>query len=110
MREVRMTDSELQKLVAPALREHLKKAGFFTGASSIDHCGYFFPINIDLAGAVKITRHEDGTWTFMQEMDVELSQRTAKCEGMLIDACRRRAQPPDQEEDVACRSHPKARK
>ena len=66
MRELRMTDGELQRLIAPAIRKKLKAAGFVSGTPSDEHAGYFFPINIEMNG-LEVTRHEDGTWTFVQE-------------------------------------------
>jgi hypothetical protein len=93
MRELRLTDGELQKLVAPAIRAHLKTAGFHTGASSCNNNAFFFPINLDLAGDVRVTRHEDGTWVFTQETYPALAERTDDCEGLLVSALMRRDQP-----------------
>ena len=81
MREVQFTDAELQALVAPALRKKLKAAGFQGGASdrsdwSPQGC-IFLPVFIDMAGSVEIERTEDGVWTFRQELDFELSERTS---------------------------------
>ena len=75
MRELRLTDAELQQLVATSLREALIKAGFARG-SSVERVGSFMmPINLDLAGNITIERGEDGVWTFRQtspEIDVVL--------------------------------------
>jgi hypothetical protein len=76
MRTLTMTDRELQRLIAPAIRKRLKAAGFHTGTSSDDHAGFFFPIDLNLSGSVEVTRHEDGTWTFEQE-DQAVADRRA---------------------------------
>ena len=67
MRTLTLTDAELQRLIAPAIRKRLKAAGFQTGTPSDDHAGFFFPIDLNICGKVDVTRHEDGTWTFEQE-------------------------------------------
>ena len=76
MRVLRLTDRELQDIVGPALRAKLKMAGFVSGTPSNDHTAFFFPINLDLAGDVVVTRHEDCTWTITQECDLTLLERT----------------------------------
>jgi len=76
MKELRLSDRELQDIVGPALRAKLKVAGFVSGTPSNDHTAFFFPINLDLAGDVVVTRHEDATWSITQECDLTLLERT----------------------------------
>lgn len=76
MRELRLSDQEVQKLIAPALRRRLKQAGFVSGTASGHHYGFVFPINLGLAGSVSIERFDDGTWVFQQEVDMRLAERT----------------------------------
>ena len=74
MRELRITDVELQKMIAPVLRKRLRKAGFAMGAASADGPPtYMFPINLDLAAFVTVIRREDGTWLFQQESGTGIS-------------------------------------
>jgi len=75
MRTLTLTDAEVQKLIASAIRKRLKAAGFHTGTASDDHSGFFFPIDLGLAGQVGVTRHEDGTWTIQQETNLMLAER-----------------------------------
>lgn len=77
MREVQISDAELQALIAPPIRERLKAAGFQTGASVTASCGVFLPVFLDMAGSIEVERTEDGMWTFRQELNVELADRTA---------------------------------
>jgi hypothetical protein len=77
MKQLTMTDKEVQALIAPAIRKKLKAAGFVSGTASDDHAGYLFPIDLQLAGAITIQRHDDGTWVFQQEEDLTLMERTA---------------------------------
>lgn len=82
MKELRLTDAELQALIAPALRAKLRAAGFEAGRPSTIH-GYpffFLPINLDLAGQVSIERSEDGTWMFRQEQNPIVVERTEVAE------------------------------
>ena len=76
MKELRIGDRELQALIAPALTARLKAEGFHTGVPTTEHCGFYFPINLCLAGDIEIVRHEDGTWIFSQEVDDRLASRT----------------------------------
>jgi hypothetical protein len=66
MRELTMTDAQLQKLVGSALRKKLRAAGFVAGMPSDENDSCFFPINLEVPG-LSIVRHEDGFWTFSQE-------------------------------------------
>src|ERR1700684_1321499 len=75
MTEVQITDGELQKLIAPALRKFLKSKGFRFGTASDDNCAYWFPINLELGGSVEIERGEDGTWLIRQENAVVADRR-----------------------------------
>ena len=81
MRELRITDEDLQALIADGLRKKLKAAGFNTVVPSSDHAGFFFPVNLSLAGECTVTRHEDGTWTITQEDNALLADRTDDCLG-----------------------------
>ena len=98
MKELHITDAELQKLIAPALRKRLKAAGFHTGTASDDNCAFFFPINLSVAGSVKVTRHEDGTWCIQQETSPALSERTDACDGLAFSAIMQRDRPLAKEE------------
>ena len=76
MRELRISDAELQGIIAPLLRTRLKEAGFAVGTpSDQEPTTFVFPINLDLVGAVAVTREEDGTWWFQQEADPMLFDR-----------------------------------
>lgn len=76
MREVTISDRELQALIAPALISWLKAKGFQGGLPSGEHNGFWFPISLDFAGEVHAVRYEDGTWIFSQELNERLIQRT----------------------------------
>lgn len=70
MRELRLTDAELQGLIAPALRGRLVREGFRLGASEGEGATYgvlMFPVNLDLAGMVTVERTEEGVWIFQQQ-------------------------------------------
>ncbi len=81
MRTVRISDAELQKLIATELRKRLVAGGFAPGARSDVNCFAFFPINLDLAGSATVQRDEDGFWTFTQEVDEIAEDRTAEAHG-----------------------------
>ena len=67
MKELRITDSELQAVIAPALRKFLAGKGFLMGTPSDSLTTYFFPIDVNLAGCVDVTRDADGVWTITQD-------------------------------------------
>lgn len=68
MRELRLTDQEIQRLVAPKLVAKLRKAGFVMGRSSGEFpSALFVPISLDLTGWCSFTRDHDGVWTFQQD-------------------------------------------
>ncbi len=77
MRELRLTDGELQKLIASALRRKLAKAGFKTGTPSDASSAFYFPLNLQLCGDVSVVRYEDGTWVFTQD-DAVIADRLAE--------------------------------
>jgi hypothetical protein len=77
VREVRISDADLQKIIGPPLRAFLKKNGFKSGTASDEGTGYFFPIDLDLAGNISVVRHADGTWMFLQE-DALIADRVAQ--------------------------------
>lgn len=81
MREIRISDAELQKLIATALRKRLVEGGFRSGAREDVNCSAFFPINLDLSGCVTVQRDDDGFWTFTQEVDEVAGDRTAEAHG-----------------------------
>lgn len=64
-----MDDRELAALIAPALQQKLREAGFKTGTASNRNAAFYMPINLDLAGHVSVERYEDGTWVFSQVTD-----------------------------------------
>ena len=67
MAELVLTDIEMQKLVATALKHRMAKAGFIFGeCESEDHEVLLLPVNLDLTGFVTVSRTEDGIWTFQQ--------------------------------------------
>lgn len=77
MKELRLTDGELQAIVAPAIRERLRAAGFAMGTSSGDlPSSFWMPVNLNLAGHVEIIRSEDGVWSFTQ-VDGVIADRVA---------------------------------
>lgn len=75
MKEVRISDAQLQQIIGRPLVEHLRRNGFQTGRGTHEQCSIAMPIELDLAGAVDIIRSEDGIWTFRQELDYALSAR-----------------------------------
>ena len=78
MRELRITDGEVQALIAPAFRARLRAEGFKMGtASDADPSSFFFPINLNLAGHVEVVRGADGVWSIFQEDDAHINDRTA---------------------------------
>lgn len=89
MRELRLSDAELQALIAPALRKKLKAAGFAFGTATDEHAGFYFPINLALAGSISVVRYEDGTWVFAQETNATLADRTADAFVSHVEACTR---------------------
>ena len=78
VRELRISDTELQKLIATAIRKRLKAAGFTTGTRSDDSNAFFFPINLDLAGDCTVTRLETEEWVFTQEESSVVADRMAQ--------------------------------
>ena len=83
MRELRLTDIELQRLIAPALKKRLRQEGFEFGTPEGRSPGegdpeaigmIMFPVNLDLAGCVSIERGDDGVWTFRQDTLVQLQR------------------------------------
>ena len=85
MKEMRITDAELQAMIAPALKARLHAAGFTPGFCDAEHCGFFFPVNLELAGTCTVTREEDGTWTFAQQ-DTAVADRMEQSLEMHADA------------------------
>lgn len=76
MRELQITDAELERLIAPAIRKRMRAAGFKMGTASDEvPSAFVFPINLNLAGVVGVHRSEDGVWTFSQEDDPMLADR-----------------------------------
>ena len=99
MRELRITDAELQALIAPGLRARLKQAGFRNGTASNDHTGFFFPINLEIAGSCTVGRLEDGTWVFTQVDDAVIAERTELASAAHTDAVMRHIIPAMMVED-----------
>ena len=76
MREVQITDAELERLIAPAIRKFMRRVGFKMGTPSDETpSAFMFPINLNLSGAIGVHRSEDGVWTFSQEDDPMLADR-----------------------------------
>jgi len=68
MKELKLTDGELQALIAPVLCKKLRAAGFKMGtASDEESSSFFFPINFNLTGNCYVFRDADGIWTIGQE-------------------------------------------
>jgi hypothetical protein len=77
VKELRLTDRELQALIAPALLARLKAAGFVTAHSEgAQPVGFAFPITLNLAGEVTLHRSDEGVWTLTQLSDGDLAERT----------------------------------
>lgn len=78
MKELQITDAQLQKIVGAALRKHLAAAGFRMGASSGETPPvYGLPVNLDLAGKFGVFHDcATGVWTITQEEDEVLCDRT----------------------------------
>lgn len=70
MHELRLTDLELQSLLAPALKARLRQEGFKFGESESPHDEthnlLLLPVNLDLADEVMVERTDDGVWVFRQ--------------------------------------------
>lgn len=81
MKELRLTDAELQALIAPALRARLQESGFAFGRPMDARLDEFdimlFPIGLDLAGLASVERDLEGVWTFRQIDSAVLHDRTA---------------------------------
>ena len=88
MKELRLTDAELRALIAPALLDKLRCAGFATAtaAGAAEPCAFYFPINLALAGEVTVNRSTEGVWTITQECDPLLAERTADTQTAHIEA------------------------
>jgi len=68
VQELRISDGELQGLIAPRLRKRLAGAGFKMGSPSSEPASsFYFIINLDLAGHVTIECGIDGIWIFRQD-------------------------------------------
>lgn len=67
MRELILTDAEMQKLVGTKIRQRLVKAGFKIGRSEGRNDSIWVPVDLNLLAGSHITRDEDGFWTFRQE-------------------------------------------
>lgn len=78
MKELRLTDRELQDMIAPALRARLRAAGFEPMHSDgAEPMGFSLPITLDLAGDVTLERNiDEGIWTFRQVAHGDLADRT----------------------------------
>jgi hypothetical protein len=77
MLELRLTDLELQRLLAPALKKRLRQEGFRFGASETPADGFntvLLPIRLDLADEISISRDDDGVWSF-QQSDPTIARR-----------------------------------
>jgi hypothetical protein len=81
MNTLRISDGELQTLLATAIRKKLAGAGFKTGASmegwGNPNCAFYFPINLNLSGQCGVQRGADGFWTFSQEDNPIMADRLA---------------------------------
>ncbi len=90
MKTFQISDRDLQALIAERLRKKLAAAGFETGASMVGtedpNSAFYFPINLNLAGKCAVMRGEDGMWTFTQEVNQALADRTAASHESYIDA------------------------
>lgn len=77
MRELRITDGELQRLIGGALREKLARAGFRMGTpTAATPTSFFFPICLNLDGEITVERDADGCWTIVQDAAV-IAERVA---------------------------------
>lgn len=92
MKELRLTDRELQ-LIAPALRDRLSKAGFVAQDSEGNQpAGFAFPITLNLVGDVELRRDEDeGVWIFRQVEHGDVAERTEFAERAHVEAASRTA-------------------
>jgi hypothetical protein len=90
VRELQISDAELQKIIATGIRKKLKDFGFKTGPASDGNQGFFFPINLDLSGEISVVRTADGVWTFTQEDDAIFADRTAECTSYAVAAMMKR--------------------
>lgn len=91
MKTLSISDRDLQKLIAPALRKKLAGAGFVMGAtmdvrSDDPNSSFYFPINMNLAGVCSVLRGADGIWTICQQVDQALAERTMASHESYIEA------------------------
>lgn len=95
-RELKLTDRELQDLIAPPLRNKLREAGFAMGASMTLEgfsSAFYFPINLDLSGVCTVERDSDGVWTIRQCEDGVIADRIADASENLTEAIANRTRP-----------------
>ena len=77
MKQLAISAVELQTLVATALRDKLRAAGFKLGPGDGQERSCFtIPVNLGMTGNCQLTYHEDGTWLFEQEDDATVADRT----------------------------------
>ena len=77
MKQLSITSTELQALVAGALKSRLRAAGFALGpGDGVERACFMIPVNLGMTGNCQLTYHEDGTWLFEQEDDDKVADRT----------------------------------
>jgi hypothetical protein len=100
MLELRLTDLELQRLLAPALKKRLRQEGFRFGASETPADGFntvLLPIRLDLSESVSISRDDDGVWLF-QQSDPAIERRFMESCMAHYEAIQSRQSPPPPKE------------
>jgi hypothetical protein len=86
LKQLELSDAQVQELVAPALLKRLRDAGFHTGVPTDTATTVYVPINLDLVGDVEIVRYEDGTWVFRQQT-TEVAGMLEHAAAAFLDAC-----------------------
>lgn len=82
MKEARISDAEMQRLVATALTKRLRAAGLHTVESCAHRWAVCLPVTLNLAGHVDVEHDDDaGEWIIRQELETALADRTTFAEG-----------------------------
>lgn len=72
---MRISDRDLQAMIAPRLKDALRRAGFKIGTNGDGHACFMIPVNVGLIGTSQLTLQEDGNWLFQQEESEVIADR-----------------------------------
>jgi hypothetical protein len=88
VKELRISDRDLQKLIATGIKDALRRAGFKIGENGDGHACVMLPVNIGLTGISQVTHFEDGSWLFEQEETEQIYDRVSDAGMAHFDAMR----------------------